>query len=51
MCSNDVPEEGIVLRKEDNLNHFEAYKLKSFEFLQKESKQLDKGLISIEDEN
>ncbi len=40
MCKNKVPEEGIVLRKQSLFN-FEAYKLKSFRFLEKESKQLD----------
>lgn len=51
MCKNKTPEEGIVLRIEDNLTNFEAYKLKSFSFLEKETKMLDKGLVSIEEEN
>lgn len=40
MCKNKVPEEGIVLRKE-GLFGFEAYKLKSFKFLEKETNMLD----------
>lgn len=50
MCKNSVPEEGIVLRKE-NLFNCEAYKLKSFKFLKQESDELDKGVSSIEEEN
>lgn len=48
MCNNPVPEEGVVVRKESLFN-CEAYKLKSFSFLEKESKDLDKGEINIED--
>ena len=48
MCNNKVPEEGIVVRKEQ-LFSCESYKLKSFAFLQKESKQLDSGEENIED--
>ena len=50
MCMNKVPEEGIVVRKEDLFN-CESYKLKSFRFLQLETKQLDKGESDIESEN
>jgi len=50
MCKNDVWEEGVVLRKE-SFFHCESYKLKSFNFLQEESKQLDKGESDIESEN
>lgn len=50
MCNNKVPEEGIVVRKE-NLFEFEAYKLKSFRFLEWETGQLDKGVSDIESEN
>ena len=50
MCANKVPEEGIVLRKE-SLFHCESYKLKSFAFLEAESKELDKGEKNIEDES
>lgn len=48
MCNNKVPEEGIVLRVE-KLFSCEAYKLKSFRFLEYETKQLDKGETNIED--
>lgn len=50
MCKNDVVEEGVVVRKE-SLFHCESYKLKSFDFLLHESKQLDKGESDIESEN
>lgn len=50
MCENTVPEEGIVLRKE-NLFACEAFKLKSFAFLERESKELDSGVADIESEN
>ena len=42
MCKNVVPGEGIVIRKE-KLNLYEAYKLKSFRFLEHETKMLDDG--------
>lgn len=45
-CTNKVPEEGIVLRKEGL--YLEAYKLKSFRFMEYESKQLDENIIDIE---
>jgi hypothetical protein len=48
MCKNSVPEEGVVVRKESLFN-CEAYKLKSFAFLEKESKDLDKGVVNIEE--
>lgn len=48
MCENKVPEEGIVIRKE-KLIGCESYKLKSFRFLEMETKQLDKGETNIED--
>src|SRR5690606_174130 len=50
ICKNKVPEEGIVARKESLFN-CESYKLKSFDFLQYESSQLDKGESDIESEN
>ena len=50
MCKNKVPEEGIVLRKE-SLFGFESYKLKSWEFLEMESKQLDNEQEDIENIN
>lgn len=48
MCVNDVPEKGVVIRIEDNLE-FEAYKQKSYKFYEYESKQLDSGEINIEE--
>lgn len=48
MCSNKVPEEGIVLRKESLFN-CESYKLKSFKFLEHETHEIDQGLSNIED--
>ncbi len=50
MCENKVPEEGIIVRK-DNLYSCESYKLKSFRFLEWESKELDKGIVDVESEN
>lgn len=50
MCENKVPEEGVVIRKESLLN-CESYKLKSFRFLEWETKKLDKGESDIESEN
>lgn len=49
MCKNKVPAEGVVIRKESN--SFEAFKFKSFKFLEDETKQLDIGEIDIEEEN
>lgn len=46
-CKNKVPEEGIVLRIEKNT--IECYKLKSKQFLEFETKELDKGEENIED--
>ena len=46
MCNNNVPEEGIVYRIEKL--GLEAYKLKSPDFLEYETKQIDKGNIDIE---
>lgn len=46
MCKNRVPAEGIVVRRESR--GFEAWKLKSFAFLQHESAELDEGVINIE---
>lgn len=46
-CRNKVPEEGIVVRKERG-DGIESFKLKSFRFLQHESKQLDKGEVDME---
>ena len=47
ICKNKVPSEGVVLRK-DNVHDYEAFKLKSFRFLEKESKDLDTGVVDIE---
>jgi len=47
MCTNKNPEEGIVLRKE-SLFSCESYKLKSFAFLERETKDLDSGKVGIE---
>ena len=47
-CGNKVPSEGIVLRV-DKLFNFDAYKLKSFTFLLNETKNLDDGIIDIEE--
>lgn len=50
MCKNHVPEEGIVVRKE-SIFEYEAYKLKSFAFLEAETNMLDAGVIDLETEN
>lgn len=47
-CTNKVPAEGVVVRKEDLV--VEALKLKAFRFLEWETKELDKGEVNIEDE-
>jgi hypothetical protein len=47
--SGDVWEEGIVVRV-DGLFECPAYKLKNFAFLDKETKDLDKGLVDLESE-
>ena len=46
-CTNKVPAEGIVLRIEGL--KAEALKLKAFAFLERETKELDKGEVNIED--
>lgn len=50
MCTQKAPEEGVVLRVE-NLFSCDSYKLKSFRFLEHESKELDLGITDIESEN
>jgi len=50
MCANEVWEEGIVVRKE-SLFSCESYKLKSFNFLEHESRVLDSGDEDIESIN
>lgn len=49
LCVNKVPEEGCVVRIEGL--DFEAYKLKSNRFYERETKLLDKGESDIESEN
>ncbi len=49
LCVNKVPEEGIVLVRED-LFSYDAFKLKSFKFLEREDKQLENNETNIEDE-
>jgi len=49
MCKNQVPAEGIVVRRE--VLDYNAYKLKSFRFLELESKYHDKGEVDIEETN
>ena len=48
ICNNKVPEEGVVIRIENN--EFEAYKQKSNRFYALETKMLDKGVVDIENE-
>jgi RNA ligase (TIGR02306 family) len=48
MCTNKVPEEGIVLRVE-KLEEYEAYKLKSKRFILGESEAQEKGETNLED--
>lgn len=46
LCVKEVPEEGIVLRRE--VNNISVFKLKANSFLQKETASLDKGIVDIE---
>lgn len=48
ICNNKVPDEGIVLRRD--IFDIDVYKLKSFRFLEFETKQLDKGAVDMETE-
>lgn len=48
MCTNKVPEEGIILRVE-HLEQYEVYKLKSKRFLLMESEEQEKEISNIED--
>ena len=50
LCSNKVPEEGIVVRIEDGKNEYNAFKLKSQRFILGEVAEQDKGETNIEDE-
>lgn len=45
-CKNKVPAEGIVVRVESL--GYDAFKLKSFKFRERESKMLDQGEVDIE---
>lgn len=47
LCNNKVPAEGIVLRTMKPA--FEALKLKSLRFSERETKELDAGITNIED--
>ncbi len=49
ICNNDVPEEGVVIRLEDE-EGFVAYKQKSKEFYEYETKVLDENISNIENE-
>jgi hypothetical protein len=48
-CKNKVPAEGVCVRI-DGKSTYSTYKLKAKRFLEKETKSLDAGEISIEDE-
>ena len=48
-CNNEVPHEGLVIKKEDMIPR--AWKLKCWKFLGKEQSELDNGKSNIEDEN
>lgn len=48
LCKNDVPDEGVCIRREGL--EIDTYKLKSFAFLQRESLELDEGTADIEAE-
>ncbi len=46
MCKNDVPAEGICIRRETK--NIKAFKLKCFRFLEKETAELDSARIDLE---
>ncbi len=46
MCKEKVPAEGLVVRLE--VPQYDAYKLKSFRFRERETKQLDSGEVDLE---
>lgn len=50
ISKNKIPEEGIVVRKESMFG-FEAWKLKSWKFMEFETAQLDKGTEDLESAN
>ena len=47
LCKNKVPFEGIVLRIDDDEN-VEAFKLKSYRFIEREKKAIDNGEVDME---
>lgn len=47
LCTNDVWAEGVILRK-DVPHEWDAFKLKSFNFLMHESAELDAGVVDME---
>jgi len=47
LCQNDVWAEGVILRR-DVPFEWDAFKLKSFNFLEQETKQLDAGEVDLE---
>jgi hypothetical protein len=47
LCKNKVPFEGIVLRI-DNDDKAEAFKLKSYKFIEREKKAIDNGEVDME---
>lgn len=49
-CKNDVWAEGICVRI-DGKTSYQTFKLKSKNFLERETKDLDKGEVSVEEEN
>lgn len=49
-CRNEVPREGIVIRKNDD-QVAEAWKLKCLKFLGRESELIDEGIIDVEMQN
>ena len=50
LCANKVPEEGIVISRETSLWEKENWKLKNWAFLDKETRDLDRGEIDLETE-
>ena len=46
-CVNKVPQEGVVIRREDMVPF--SVKLKCFTFLSQEQKDQDKGIVNLED--
>jgi RNA ligase len=48
LCKNQVPREGVVFTLYGNSGKRKSYKLKTFNFLQRETKNLDKCEIDIE---